>query len=122
MANTYRKVYLHIVFAVKIRKALLDKSWRHELFAYMAGSINQRGHFSLAVNGFTDHVHLFFDYNCNELISDLVREIKKSSNAFINDRNLCEQNFEWLNRMLILLWQPLKLFYLIPFPAELLIE
>lgn len=97
MANTYRKVYLHIVFAVKNRKALLDKSWRSELFAYMAGSINQRGHFSLAVNGFSDHVHLFFDYNCNELISDLVREIKKSSNAFINDRNLCVQNFEWQN-------------------------
>jgi REP element-mobilizing transposase RayT len=95
MANTYRKVYLHIVFAVKNRKALLDKSWRNELFAYMAGSLNKREHYSLAVNGFTDHVHLFFDYNCNELISDLVREIKKSSNDFIKEKGVCKEKFEW---------------------------
>jgi len=61
----------------------------------MAGIINQRGHYSLAVNGVEDHVHLFFDYNCRELIEDLVREIKKSSNAYINERNLCLAKFEW---------------------------
>ncbi|MBP6619769.1 MAG: IS200/IS605 family transposase [Leadbetterella sp.] len=97
MANTYRKVYLHIVFAVKNRKTLLDKSWRHELFAYMSTTLNNRGHFSLAVNGYNDHVHLFFDYNCNELISDLVREIKKSSNEFINANGFCSGKFEWQN-------------------------
>ena len=97
MANTYRKVYLHIVFAVKNRKGLLDKSWRNELFAYMATSLNNRGHFSLAVNGYNDHAHLFFDYNCEELISDLVREIKKSSNEFINTNDFCSGKFEWQN-------------------------
>lgn len=97
MADTYRKVYLHIVFAVKNRKTLLDKVWRNELFAYMASSLNNRGHFSLAVNGYNDHVHLFFDYNCKELISDLVREIKKSSNEFINANGFCSVKFEWQN-------------------------
>jgi len=95
MADSYRKVNLQIVFAVKNRKALLHKSWRHELFQYIAGIINQRDHFSLAVNGVEDHIHIFLDYNCKELISDLVREIKKSSNAYINDKNLCKKKFEW---------------------------
>ncbi|MCP9756142.1 IS200/IS605 family transposase [Lacihabitans sp. CCS-44] len=97
MADTYRKVYLHVVFAVKNRKALLDKSWRNELFAYMAATLNKRGHFSLAVNGYHDHVHLFFDYNCKELISDLVREIKKSSNEFVTAGRFCSTKFEWQN-------------------------
>ncbi len=55
MADSYRKVYLHIVFALKHREALLEKSWRPNLFAYTAGIINQRGHFSLAANGYKDH-------------------------------------------------------------------
>ncbi len=95
MANTYRKLNLQIVFAVKNRQALLHKSWRGELFKYIAGVINRRGHFSLAVNGVSDHLHIFFDYNGQELIGDLVREIKKSSNNYINDKNLCSSKFQW---------------------------
>ena len=95
MANTYRKLNIQIVFAVKNRQALLHKSWRGELFKYIAGVINNRGHFSLAVNGVNDHLHIFFDYNGQELIGDLVREIKKSSNNYINDKNLCSSKFQW---------------------------
>jgi len=95
MANTYRKVNLQIVFAVKNRQALLHKSWRPDLFRYIAGIINSRNHYSLAVNGVENHIHLFLDYNCRELIEDLVREIKKASNNYINDQNLCPHKFEW---------------------------
>jgi len=94
MADTYRKVYLHIVFAVKNRDALLGKAWRHRLFEYISKSLTARGHYALAVNGYVDHVHLFFNYSCEELISDLVREIKKSSNKFINENNLSKFKFE----------------------------
>ncbi len=95
MANSYRKVNLQIVFAVKNRRALLHKSWRPELFQYIAGIINKKGHYSLAVNGVEDHIHIFLDYNCRELIEDLVREIKKNSNAFIKNKKLCPYKFEW---------------------------
>jgi len=95
MANTYRKIYLQIIFAVKNRNALLHKSWRPELFQYIAGIINQRKHYSLAVNGVQDHIHMFLDYNGHELIEDLVREIKKSSNSYIKDKNLSPFKFEW---------------------------
>jgi putative transposase len=95
MANTYKKVYLHIVFAVKYRNALLHKSWRGNLFAYMAGVLNSRGHFLFAGNGYDDHVHLFFDYSCIELIADLVREVKKTSSSFIKENNLVSVKFEW---------------------------
>ena len=90
MANTYRKIYLQVVFAVKNRNALMHEVWRHELFKYMSGIINNRGHYSLAVNGSFDHVHLFFDYKASELVEDLVREVKKASNTFIKDKYVFE--------------------------------
>ncbi len=95
MADVYSKVYLQIVFAVKNRQALLDKSWRNDLYAYMAGIINNRGNYSLAVNGSFDHVHLFFDYKGKELISDLVRELKKISNDYIKNNRLTRSKFQW---------------------------
>lgn len=95
MANSYRKIYLHLIFAVKHRQAILDKSWRQELFKYIAGIINKKGHYSLAVNGYNDHVHIFFDYKGHELIEELVREIKKSSSHFIKSKNLSPFKFEW---------------------------
>ena len=95
MADTYRKVYLHIVFAVKNRDALLDISWRNRLFAYTSKMLSNRGHFALAVNGYHDHVHLFFDYSCKELIEDLVREVKKSMSNFIKENHLCKFHFQW---------------------------
>ena len=95
MANSYKKVNLQIVFAVKNRQALLHKTWRPELFQYIAGVINRKNHYSLAVNGVEDHIHIFLDYNCRELIEDLVREIKKCSNAFIKDKKFCKYKFEW---------------------------
>ena len=95
MADTYLKIYLQVIFAVKNRNATLKKEWREEVYKYMAGILNERGNYSLAVNGIHDHVHLFFDYKVKEDISDLVREIKKSSNKFIKKKGFTKFNFEW---------------------------
>lgn len=95
MANTYKRIYIHLIFAVKYRHALLDIKWREDVFRYIAGIINRRGNHALAVNGYTDHIHIFLDYKENELISELVREVKKASTAFINNRNYLEEKFQW---------------------------
>jgi hypothetical protein len=44
MANTYGQAYVHVVFAVKYRAAMLEKPWRAELFAYMGGILNNMQH------------------------------------------------------------------------------
>jgi len=95
MANTYRKIYLQLVFAVKNRQSLLEKSWRDDVFKYISGIINNRNHFSLAVNGVDDHIHIFFHYSGKELVEDLVREIKKASSSYIKLNKLCPVKFEW---------------------------
>lgn len=95
MANAYRRFYVQLVFVVKYRQALLHKSWRAKLFQYIAGILNQRGHYSLAVNGVADHIHIFFDYNGKELVDKLVRELKKATTNYFKENKLTESKFQW---------------------------
>jgi len=89
MANTYRKMCPQTVFAVKGRQSLPYKKWRRPVFEYIAGILNQ------AVNGYNDHIHIFFDYSGKELVEVLVREIKKASNKYISDNNFLKGKFKW---------------------------
>jgi putative transposase len=42
-----------------------------------------------------DHIHIFFGYNVNHLIPDLVEEIKTSSNQWIKENHLSKFKFDW---------------------------
>ena len=59
MANTYTQTSIHAVFAVKGRQNILSDKFRENLFRYITGILNNNGHYSLAVNGYKDHVHIF---------------------------------------------------------------
>lgn len=42
-----------------------------------------------------DHIHIFIGMKPNCCLSDLVREIKKSSNSFINEKQFTNVPFYW---------------------------
>ena len=63
MPNTYTQFNMHIVFSVKNRENFLTDKIRPELFKYIHGIINNKKHYPLAVNGYKDHVHIFFEFN-----------------------------------------------------------
>ena len=54
-----------------------------------------REQISLAIGGVADHIHIFFIYKPNVLLSDLVRDIKRDSSAFINDNRFTKGTFRW---------------------------
>ncbi len=95
MANTYKQFYAHLVFAVKNRESLIKKSIKNELEKYISGIIQNHNHKLIAINCMPDHIHIFFGYNLNELIPDLVEEIKTSTNKWINTNNFTGFRFEW---------------------------
>jgi putative transposase len=95
MGNTYTNCYFHLVFAVKNRDALIKKSWKDELEMYITGIIQNHRHKLLAIGSMPDHIHIFIGYNVNQLIPDLVEEIKTSSNAWIKQKNYSKFKFEW---------------------------
>jgi REP element-mobilizing transposase RayT len=49
----------------------------------------------LAINGMPDHLHFFIGMKPSCCLSDLVREVKKSSNEMINENKLSKFKFNW---------------------------
>lgn len=95
MANTYSQIYIQVVFAVQNRNALIDFSWEDELYKYITGIIQNKEQKLISINGMPDHIHILIGMRPTCNLSDLVREIKKSSNTFINEKQLSKFSFKW---------------------------
>lgn len=95
MADTYTQFYVHLVFAVQNRAALIEKSWAEKLEKYITGIIQKYNHKVLAIKAMPDHIHIFIGYNVNQLIPDLVENIKTSSNSWIKENKFTRYNFRW---------------------------
>ncbi|MBK9730681.1 MAG: IS200/IS605 family transposase [Chitinophagaceae bacterium] len=95
MANTYSQISIQVVFAVKGRENIIIQKFRDELHKYIAGIVNDNKQKSLAVNGSTDHLHVFFGLEPSMCISDLVRDIKAGSSKWINERGFIKGKFNW---------------------------
>lgn len=95
MPNTYTQIHIQFVFVVKYRKAMIDKSFKEELYQYITGIVQSYGHKMLAINGVEDHVHVFIGMRPTQSISDLMQDVKGSSSKWINDKKLLNVKFEW---------------------------
>lgn len=95
MSSTFTQIYIQIVFAVKGRESLINYSWEEDLFKYISGIVQNKGQKILAINGMPDHIHIFIGMKPTCCLSDLVREIKKASNEYINDNKFVRSKFKW---------------------------
>lgn len=95
MTGTFSQIYIQIVFAVEHRDSLISPEWEDELYKYITGIVQNKGQKMLAINGMPDHIHIFIGMNPSCCLSDLVREIKKSSNDFIKEKNFSKFKFNW---------------------------
>lgn len=95
MPGTFSQIYIQVVFAVKGRENLINKTWKEELNKYIAGIIKGKDQKPIIVNGMPDHIHAFIGLRPSMSISDLVRDIKNNSTNFINERNFVKGKFSW---------------------------
>lgn len=95
MANTYTKIYLHIVFAVQNRISLIQPEWKDELYKYITGIVKNNGHKLIAINGMSDHLHIAIGYKPHQLIPDLLQDIKGDSSKWINKKKFIRGKFNW---------------------------
>jgi len=95
MANTYTQINIHAVFAVQGRRSFLKENFRYDLFKYISGILNNNKQFSLAVNGFVDHVHIFFELHPTTSVSDILRVVKTNSSKWINENHFINSKFNW---------------------------
>ena len=95
MANTYHQIYLQIVFAVKYRAAVIDKSWSNRLYGVIGNLINESNCKTIIINGVEDHVHCFIGLRPVVSVSELLKTVKAKSSIYINDHSLTSSRFEW---------------------------
>ncbi len=95
MDNTFSQINIHAIFAVKFRESLIQPAWEGRLFEYMAGIIRQETEYCLAVGGWKDHVHIFYEQSPSQCTSDVLRAVKANSSKWINDQSLTKEKFAW---------------------------
>ncbi len=93
--GTFSQIYIQVVFAVKGRYSLIQSEWEEELYKYITGIVQNKKQKMLAINGVPDHIHFLIGMRPSCCLSDLVREIKKSSNTFILDKKFTKFRFQW---------------------------
>lgn len=95
MPGTFSQIYIQVVFAVQNRDALIHSSWEDKLYKYLTGIVQNKGQKMLAINGMPNHIHFFIGMKPSCCLSDLVREVKKSSNDFIKENKFTKFKFNW---------------------------
>ena len=82
-------------FSTKGREATLDKEHRAELFSFIAGIVKRKGCKPIIVNGGVDHVHILLDLSSTMTLSEVVKEIKRSSTLWIKERKIFPMFSHW---------------------------
>jgi len=95
MANTYSQINIHSIFSIKGRENIITQNFREDLFKYISGILNQNKQYSLAVNGYKDHVHIFFELHPTKALADIIRIVKTNSSKWINENRFVKGKFAW---------------------------
>lgn len=95
MSATYCSLLYHAVFSTKDRKRWLDDQIRERVYAYMGGTIHEKGGVLIAANGTDDHVHLLLGLHQKKAVADAVQEVKANSSRWIHDTFPDYRDFAW---------------------------
>lgn len=93
--STFSQLFIQVIFAVKGRESLILSSWEKQLYKYITGIVTNKDQKLIAINGMPDHLHILIGMKPSCQLSSLVREIKKSSNKWINDNGFVKGKFNW---------------------------
>lgn len=95
MSGTYSQIYIQIVFAVKNRDCLINSDHKEELYKYITGIVQNKGHKLIAINGTNNHIHILIGMLPKDSLSSLAKEVKRCSSMFINEKKWSKGRFEW---------------------------
>ena len=90
----------HIVINTHAREMTLPLASCDQLYRYIARVIQSHNSILYAINGIENHIHLLIHLHPSVCLSDLVRDIKLSTNQWIKQNHnllpmLCETKIWW---------------------------
>jgi REP element-mobilizing transposase RayT len=95
MAQSLSKIYVHLIFSTKDRERSLPDEVRPDLHAYMGGTFKGLGCSPIEINTEPDHLHALFLLARTETLSDVVGQLKTSSNDWLRSRGPQFARFFW---------------------------
>ena len=95
MPQALAKIYLHLIFSTKNRERSLPDDVRDDLHSYMGGILHGLGCSPIEINTEPDHAHVLFVMTRTETISNVVGQLKKSSNDWLRNRDPQFRHFYW---------------------------
>ena len=95
MPNTFSQIFLHVVFAVKFRRAQIPLDKRDEIYNYISGIVFNHGCKLMCIGGVTDHVHLLIRLSTSVAVAKLIQSVKVGSSNFITHKQYHPRDFHW---------------------------
>ncbi len=75
----YTRLYYHLVWGTKKRLPLIEARWEEDLFAYLKRKAAEWDCRVLAINGWSDHVHLIIQMPAMVSVAEAVQKLKGAS-------------------------------------------
>ena len=95
MPNSFSKLYIHHVSAVKYREALILPEFEDRLYQYIIGMIKELNQVPIQVNGMADHIHIAARLRPAMAPAVFVQKIKANSSKWINSNGFLSREFAW---------------------------
>jgi len=96
MSQSLSSVYVHIVFSTKDRFPFLsDDGVRGQVHAFLGGIAKKLNCPPILIGGISDHVHILIQLGRSVSQADLVKELKRGSNLWIQERFPHIAKFAW---------------------------
>ena len=96
MPQSLARLWTHLIFSTKERYPFLsDPTIRADMHAYLGTVLRTHDCPTLVVGGCDDHVHALFALSRNYSIAQIVKEIKRTSSAWIKTVERRYSKFRW---------------------------
>ncbi|SKB08004.1 REP element-mobilizing transposase RayT [Prosthecobacter debontii] len=95
MPQSLAKLYVHVVFSTKNRERVLMDDIRHELHAYIGGTLKGMDCMPVEINSEPDHAHVLFLLGRTMPLSDVVGGLKKSATEWLREHGETYRGFHW---------------------------
>lgn len=96
MSQSLSSVFLHIVFSTKERFPFFsDEDVRRQVHAFLGGIAKKLNCPPILIGGVSDHVHILIQLGRSVSQADLVKELKRGSNLWIQEHFPQIAKFAW---------------------------
>ncbi len=92
---SYVKIWIHAVWTVKKRAAILNPDARQSLFEHIHKNALKKEILMEIVSGHNNHVHCLFRLKNNQTIENVMQLIKDESSFWFNKSKLSENVLHW---------------------------